>query len=1029
MTDKKSVTVVYPQQYVTVAEHYLLYLCTKGYIDSNFCIAKEDFKRIFEDEYKQKYPVRANGTNMVAALFYVRLLRNIKKGDQEIMHFRREQVETLLKEKSNEMLQKHPDEKLAKPKFQKLVQQQFAFQAKRELAPDIKELDCFLCKTRFYSDLELKEHEQTLDHNLRKIYRSNRKSLDGKLFNIDTSTISESVKVSNGECLVRIEENARAAVVLANRDNMLCTVTAVTELIPSTEIQLVGYCVPLALEPGTSIQFTVEAKFSEIAAVIYPLVFHITKDSKKLLVLHEMVFRVQSEEIDDLGPTAPYKRLIPVILETSEYPTVSGVPPPSSNKRTPCVRPLNFYPIPTDLKYIINNGFRETPEMDNNVKGKLKKILGMLKESSKGKLIADMKPNNYSEFMRLLLHMEEHQMLRDIHIFDREDQTMTLHSNKKLCILKVPGLAEKRPSVMKNDRIVVKIKGDKECIQYEGIVHTVREVDVYLGFKEQFLKKFVPNMKLSISFTVNRYPLRLQHRALTLLESCSMSSLMFPNKYSNSSPTSIQSWFNHLIETNKEQQSAVCNIVSGCFFPSPYIVFGPPGTGKTVTVVESILQLWKHWPGVHILACTPSNSAADVLTMRLLKHMPKNSIFRIYADCWSGDSIPEVIKPSSNYQASEDAFYLTVEDVVKKSVVITTLITAGKLVSAEVPEGHFTHVFIDESGQAPEPELLVPISGLLTSKSHPGQLLGRVILAGDPKQLGPILRSVPASNLGLGVSFLERLVLTNEMYKKNGTHGKYNPSVITKLLKNFRSHEQILKVPNDLFYDNELKAFGGDITLMACKWSNLPKKDFPIIFHGVKGKDERQADSPSYFNRQEIDVAVKYVSALLEERLSGYKVEEKDIGVITPYRLQVQKFRQVLKKKWSGVTVGSVEEFQGQERLIIIISTVRSRVELLSDDYKHHLGFLKNPKRFNVAVTRAKALLIVIGNPDVLQHDQCWRKLIEFCHKNGAYTGCKLQLQPDHSQNVDDDFNFKFADLSLGKPSNVEDGPQWRSEL
>ncbi|XP_049938320.1 putative helicase MOV-10 [Schistocerca serialis cubense] len=1027
MTDKGN-AVVYPQQFVAVAEHYVLFLCKKGYMDTNFCIEKENFKRIFEEDYKQKYPVRAHTSNLLAALNYVRLLKKIEKRNQETMHFHRNRMETLLKKNSDEVLQKHPDANLAKPKLQKLVQQQFAFKAKIEIAPDIKELDCFLCKVQFSSESELKEHEQKLDHKLRKIYRSNRKSLDGKLFNIDTSTVSESVKVSNGECLVRKEEKVRAAAVIANRDNMLCTITDVSELIPSTEIRL-GYRVPSVVQPGKTIQFTVEAKFSEIAAVIYPLVFHITKDNKNLLVLHEMVFRVQSEEVDDLGPTAPYKRIIPIILETAEYPTVSGVPPPMSKKKTPCVRPLNSYPIPADLKYIINNGFRETPGMENNVKGKLKKILGMLKESNRGKVIADMKPKTYSEFMRLLLHMEEHQMLLDIHMFDREDQTMTLHSNKKLCILKVPGLAEKRPSVMKNDRIIVKIKGDKECIQYEGIVHAVRELDVYLGFREQFLKKFMPNMKFSISFTVNRYPLQLQHRALTLLESSNMSSLMFPNKYSHSSSANIQSWFNYLIETNEEQKTAVCNIVSGSFFPSPYVVFGPPGTGKTVTIVESILQLWRHWPDAHILACTPSNSAADVLTKRLLKHMPKNSIFRIYADSWTGDSIPEEIKQCSNYEANEDTFYLTVEDVVNKCVVITTLITAGKLVSAGVPEGHFTHVFIDESGQAPEPELLVPVCGLLTSKSHPGQLLGRFILAGDPKQLGPILRSIPASHLGLGTSFLERLVMTNEMYKRNGTNEKYNCAVITKLVKNFRSHEQILKVPNELFYDNELKACGGDITTRACKWSQLPKKGFPIIFHGVKGKDERQADSPSYFNRQEIDVAIKYVAALLEERLSGYKVEEKDIGIITPYRLQVQKFRQVLKKKWSDITVGSVEEFQGQERLIIIISTVRSRTELLNDDYKHHLGFLKNPKRFNVAVTRPKALLIVIGNPDVLQHDKCWRKLIEFCHKNGACAGCKLQLQVDHIPSIDDDFNFNFAGLSLGKPSNVEDGPQWRSEM
>nr|CAD7430653.1 unnamed protein product [Timema monikensis] len=106
-----------------------------------------------------------------------------------------------------------------------------------------------------------------------------------------------------------------------------------------------------------------------------------------------------------------------------------------------------------------------------------------------------------------------------------------------------------------------------------------------------------------------------------------------------------------------------------------------------------------------------------------------------------------------------------------------------------------------------------------------------------------------------------------------------------------------------------------------------------------------------------------------------------------------QKFKQAMKKKnWQEVSVGSVEEFQGQERLIIIISTVRSSHELLEDDYKFRLGFLDNPKRFNVAMTRAKSLLIVVGNPNILQCDYYWHQLLNYCHKNNAYRGVKFPL-------------------------------------
>src|SRR5262245_18993714 len=91
---------------------------------------------------------------------------------------------------------------------------------------------------------------------------------------------------------------------------------------------------------------------------------------------------------------------------------------------------------------------------------------------------------------------------------------------------------------------------------------------------------------------------------------------------------------------------------------------------------------------------------------------------------------------------------------------------------------------------------------------------------------------------------------------------------------------------------------------------------------------------------------------------------------------------------YDGIKVGSVEDFQGQERRVIIISTVRSSTEFFEFDLQHNLGFLKNPKRFNVSITRAQALLIVIGNTHVLKEDQHWKGFLEYCIKNDAYTGC-----------------------------------------
>nr|CAD7448035.1 unnamed protein product [Timema bartmani] len=166
-------------------------------------------------------------------------------------------------------------------------------------------------------------------------------------------------------------------------------------------------------------------------------------------------------------------------------------------------------------------------------------------------------------------------------------------------------------------------------------------------------------------------------------------------------------------------------------------------------------------------------------------------------------------------------------------------------------------------------------------------------------------------------------------------------------------------------------------------------------FHGIVGRDEREASSP------------------------------RPIGEISI----AQKFKQAMKKKnWQEVSVGSVEEFQGQERLIIIISTVRSSHELLEDDYKFRLGFLDNPKRFNVAMTRAKSLLIVVGNPNILQCDYYWHQLLNYCHKNDAYRGVKFPL---HKKSPVDRLikDMKQLNIDTDVVNSKEEGPQWRGEL
>ena len=198
--------------------------------------------------------------------------------------------------------------------------------------------------------------------------------------------------------------------------------------------------------------------------------------------------------------------------------------------------------------------------------------------------------------------------------------------------------------------------------------------------------------------------------------------------------------------------------------------------------------------------------------------------------------------------------------------------------------------------------------------------------------------------------------------------------MITKLVHNLRSHQVILKLPNEIFYKWR---FGSQYAHMTSShrfvnWEHLPTRGFPIIFHGIEGKDTHEANSSSWFNPDEAQIVKMYVELLVNQTRAN-RCRPEEIGVIAPYHRQVQKIRLLLNAHGFHETkVGSVQEFQGSERPVIIISTVRSTDVCIPFDQKHKLGFSSNEKRFNVAVTRAQALLIMVGDPFTLETDGNW---------------------------------------------------------
>lgn len=754
---------------------------------------------------------------------------------------------------------------------------------------------------------------------------------------------------------------------------------------------------PLGSEYAVKLSCSNASNLGRLASPIV-FAFRMQETLEIFQILRFVSITVVSDVIQDLPPSKPYIKPPRFAAREKKGEIVEGIPLNSSSKNPLAGIPLGIFFVPKEINRAVNS----------------KTMLPQLRERLEEPLTAD----NHREKFHDLLYVEELQMQVDIRRYDKNNQTLSKDKNPKMLRLHVPGLAENRPSVLRGDHLFARFSDKSDTKSYKGFVHMVEQEDLVLGFHNDFRSKYIQGRKVNIEFTFSRYPIRNQHQAVehATVEG-RLNDALFPGDGSkvgskgqfNNIPEAQalkRSLFDQKLASNMEQVQAVHHIVSGTSRPAPYLVFGPPGTGKTVTIVEAAKQVYHLLPESRILVSAPSNSAADLVAVRLLSQgtpIAKTHLLRLYAPSRPIISLDPFLREKKCCNLGTDDLYIpTQEDILSKRIIVTTLVTAGRLGLAELPRNFFTHVFIDEAGHATEPEAVIALAGLLNLDNPDG---GQMVLAGDPRQLGPVLRSPLSIDNGLALSLLERLMIKCPAYARksdadaNTQH--YDVRILTKLLQNYRSHPDVLKLPNQMFYDNELKVFADQLVRESfCRWDELPKQGFPIIFHGVEGQDEREEQSPSFFNKSEIEIVVDYVKKAMEKR-GGQKLKQSDIGVISPYRKQVQKLRQVLKKRrYDDIKVGSVEEFQGQERMVIIISTVRStKTEYVEMDIDFKLGFLKNPKRFNVAVTRAKALLIIVGNPFLLSKDENWNQMLEFCREKGGYRGCSYN--PDE-RDMDD---------------------------
>ncbi|GAA5946687.1 hypothetical protein JCM3765_000349 [Sporobolomyces pararoseus] len=482
---------------------------------------------------------------------------------------------------------------------------------------------------------------------------------------------------------------------------------------------------------------------------------------------------------------------------------------------------------------------------------------------------------------------------------------------------------------------------------------------------------------------------------------------------------------------NEEQKNAVQSIL-WAEHQAPLLISGPPGTGKTKTLVESVFQILKEYPDAHILVCGASNPSTDTLALRLRSLMP-SQLLRLNHPTRPFNEVRPSLLPFC-YVDGEAFGIPDIESLLSKRVICTTVLDCSILLSSRLTNSniaslehhlhsklfpgrtprpqspHFNYLLIDEAGQALESDLLPAFAVVLTDPSHSSPPT-HVTICGDSNQLSPHIVSPTARGHDLDVSLLERLLrlplYANHPFSRRNR--RKNPDVewdvrttpFVDLVRNYRSVEEILWLPSTLFYHESLLPFASKSIQETPlrNWSLLPSRNFPMLFSNTSGEDFEVEEGSSFFNPSEINLIVSLIEDLVrdgEERGHG-NVRAKDISVISPFREQVWRIRLALRKARLGdVDVGNVEALQGAENRVVIVSPVRSvNTRWIEHDRQSNRGLIYEPKRFNVAMTRAKELLIVVGNAQTLTVDPYWRAFYHLCLRNDCYVGPEVSFQQE----------------------------------
>lgn len=471
---------------------------------------------------------------------------------------------------------------------------------------------------------------------------------------------------------------------------------------------------------------------------------------------------------------------------------------------------------------------------------------------------------------------------------------------------------------------------------------------------------------------------------------------------------------------NLAQQRAV----EACLRQSPVtIIHGPPGTGKTTTLVAVVRELCRRESSVLVTA--PSNAAADLLTERLAEagldvvrignisrvddhilqhtldarlgaHPESKNIKRVKIEAAELRRQANRYKRSFGYEERREREHLrqqareleawanTLEDRLLDQVLSNAQAVVSTLVGASHPildKRTFPTCVIDEAAQALEPAAWIPI--LRSSK---------VILAGDPFQLPPTVKSIEAARGGLAETLIERCI-------------HLLPEAVHLLDVQYRMHHAIMGFSNQYFYNGALQAHHsvGDRRLFSFDQHGETMTFFePVVFVDTAGTgfEERQRSSGntgrslSKYNPEEALLVREHLLQLLQHFPEG---KVPGIGILSPYREQVNEIDQMVRDDErlstliqkrdrqaaepaarGALSINTIDGFQGQERDVVYISLVRS-------NSKHEIGFLSDYRRMNVAMTRARMLLVVIGDSATIGNNKFYQAFLDYCAEHGRY--------------------------------------------